>query len=162
MRIPCRIPRYLVRSPTEVTGLSMVPIACLKDPHLTDDVSMTSTPPLSRSQGPSRAIPPGAGPGATAGAGTPPSPLGPFTRPGPFRGFGRPPRAATRPPHRARLSTYKHVAVKPECRVSREERVEENMGRRQSARMDKTTPCIHCTSHGKHTCQALMSIPMCM
>jgi hypothetical protein len=27
----------------------MVPIACLKDPHLTDDVSMTSSP-LSRSQ----------------------------------------------------------------------------------------------------------------
>ena len=40
--------------------------------------------------------------------------------------------------------------------------IEENMGRRRSARMDKTTPCIHCTSHGKHTCQALMSIPMCM
>jgi len=54
-RNPLRTLRYLVLPPTEVTGLSMVPLgpllACLKNPHLTYDVNMTSSP-LSRSHPP--------------------------------------------------------------------------------------------------------------
>ena len=53
----------------------MVPIACLKDPHLTDDVSMTSSP-LSRSHVPPPAggrgrstIPPAAAPARGADRG---------------------------------------------------------------------------------------------